>query len=122
MFAIDESPINIPGVAAAVVTKRYVAQGLDELSLDVGNMISVIDMPPKEESVWWRGKKEFEVCIYSMRYAETRLTTCDLDFRFVRIQGGLFPLRVCRDHQVQSSVLQRLQGGHCKGESIRLEK
>ena len=61
MFAIDDSPINIPGVAAAVVKKRYVAQGLDEISLDVGNMISVIDMPPSDESVWWRGKKELEV-------------------------------------------------------------
>jgi hypothetical protein len=61
MLAIDDSPINIPGVAAAIVKKRYVAQSLDELSLDVGNMISVIDMPPSEESVWWRGKKELEV-------------------------------------------------------------
>jgi hypothetical protein len=48
-------------VAAAVVKKRYVAQALDELSLDVGNMISVIDMPPADESIWWRGKKELEV-------------------------------------------------------------
>jgi hypothetical protein len=24
-------------------------------------MISVIDMPPAEESIWWRGKKELEV-------------------------------------------------------------
>ena len=61
LFAIDDSPINIPGVAAAVVTKRYVAQGLDEICLDVGNMISVIDMPPADESFWWRGKKELEV-------------------------------------------------------------
>ena len=61
LFAIDDSPINIPGVAAAVVKKRFVAQGLDEICLDVGNMISVIDMPPADESFWWRGKKELEV-------------------------------------------------------------
>lgn len=61
MYAIDDSPINIPGVGAAVVKKRYVAQNLDEISLDVGNMISVIDMPPPDESIWWRGKKELEV-------------------------------------------------------------
>jgi hypothetical protein len=61
LFATDDSPINIPGVGAAVVKKRYVAQGLDEISLDVGNMISVIDMPPAAESIWWRGKKELEV-------------------------------------------------------------
>jgi hypothetical protein len=54
-------------VAAAVVKKRYVAQGLDELSLEVGNMISVIDMPPTNETVWWRGKKELEVSIGFIR-------------------------------------------------------
>ena len=61
LYATDDSPINIPAVAAAVVKKRYVAQTLDEISLDVGNMISVIDMPPSEETMWWRGKKELEV-------------------------------------------------------------
>lgn len=61
LFAIDDSPINIPAVAAAVCIKRYVAQSFDELSLDVGNMISVIDMPPSDETMWWRGKKELEV-------------------------------------------------------------
>jgi hypothetical protein len=29
--------------------------------LQVGDMISVIDMPPPEESVWWRGKRGFQV-------------------------------------------------------------
>jgi hypothetical protein len=62
LYATDDSPINIPAVGAAVVKKRYVAQSLDEISLDVGNMISVIDMPPSEETMWWRGKKELEVC------------------------------------------------------------
>lgn len=70
MLAIDDSPINIPGVAAAVVKKRYVAQSLDELSLDVGNMISVIDMPPSDESVWWRGKKELEVGFFPAECVE----------------------------------------------------
>ena len=58
-------------MAAAVVNKRYVAQGLDEISLEVGNMISVIDMPPKEESAWWRGKKEtFEVGFFPFECVE----------------------------------------------------
>lgn len=70
MVAIDDSPINIPGVAAAVVRKRYVAQSADELSLDVGNMISVIDMPPPDESVWWRGKKELEVGFFPAECVE----------------------------------------------------
>lgn len=67
LCATDDSPINIPGVAAAVVLKRYVAQNLDEISLDVGNMISVIDMPPPDESIWWRGKKELEVNNFSFK-------------------------------------------------------
>jgi hypothetical protein len=29
--------------------------------MQVGDMISVIDMPPAVESVWWRGKRGFEV-------------------------------------------------------------
>ena len=62
LYATDDSPINIPAIGAALVKKRYVAQNLDELSLDVGNMISVIDKPPSEETMWWRGKKELEVC------------------------------------------------------------
>lgn len=31
------------------------------ISLQIGDMISVIDMPPAEESVWWRGKRGFVV-------------------------------------------------------------
>ena len=31
------------------------------ICLQVGDMISVIDMPPPEESVWWRGKRGFQV-------------------------------------------------------------
>jgi hypothetical protein len=78
LFACDDSPINIPGVAAAVVRKRYVAQGLDEISLDVGNMISVIDMPPADESVWWRGKKELEVGFFPADCVE--LIKCNQPF------------------------------------------
>lgn len=36
---------------------RYNAQACDEISIEVGDMISVIDMPSPAESVWWRGKK-----------------------------------------------------------------
>eukprot|EP00094_Tigriopus_californicus_P011294 TCALIF_10901-PA protein Name:"Similar to CdGAPr GTPase-activating protein CdGAPr (Drosophila melanogaster)" AED:0.47 eAED:0.47 QI:0/0/0/0.37/0.85/0.75/8/0/1611 len=31
------------------------------LLFQVGDMISVIDMPPPDESIWWRGKRGFEV-------------------------------------------------------------
>ncbi len=57
-------------MAAAVVKKRYVAQSLDEISLEVGNMISVIDMPPIEESNWWRGKKALEVGFFPVECVE----------------------------------------------------
>ena len=70
LYATDDSPINIPAIGAALVKKRYVAQNLDELSLDVGNMISVIDKPPSEETMWWRGKKELEVGFFPAECVE----------------------------------------------------
>ncbi|NWZ24120.1 RHG32 protein, partial [Asarcornis scutulata] len=57
----EESPINIPAIAAAHVIKRYIAQAGDELSFEVGDIVSVIDMPPKELTTWWRGKHGFQV-------------------------------------------------------------
>ena len=35
MLLTDESPINVPGIAAAHVIKRYTAQAVDEISLEV---------------------------------------------------------------------------------------
>lgn len=35
MLLTDESPINVPGIAAAHVIKRYTAQAADEISLEV---------------------------------------------------------------------------------------
>lgn len=49
--------INTPAVGAAYGVRRYVAQASDEISIEVGDMISVIDMPSPAESIWWRGKK-----------------------------------------------------------------
>uniref|UniRef100_A0A336KSC0 CSON014279 protein n=1 Tax=Culicoides sonorensis TaxID=179676 RepID=A0A336KSC0_CULSO len=49
--------INTPAVGAAYGVRKYIAQACDEISIDVGDMISVIDMPSPAESVWWRGKK-----------------------------------------------------------------
>ncbi|XP_035225181.1 rho GTPase-activating protein 33-like, partial [Stegodyphus dumicola] len=61
LIVTDEAAINTPAVAAAYVIKRYASQASDEISLEVGDIISVIDMPPPEESSWWRGKKGFQV-------------------------------------------------------------
>ncbi|EFN66379.1 Rho/Cdc42/Rac GTPase-activating protein RICS [Camponotus floridanus] len=57
----DSCPINTPAVAAAYAVRPYVAQAQDEISFQVGDMISVIDMPPAGESTWWRGKHGFAV-------------------------------------------------------------
>ncbi|NWW45979.1 RHG32 protein, partial [Pedionomus torquatus] len=56
----EESSINVPAIAAAHVIKRYIAQAADELSFEVGDIVSVIDMPPKELTTWWRGKHGFQ--------------------------------------------------------------
>ncbi|XP_062895029.1 rho GTPase-activating protein 33 isoform X1 [Mobula hypostoma] len=57
----DEAFINVPAIAAAQVIKRYTAQANDEISFEVGDIVSVIDMPSKQESTWWRGKRSFQV-------------------------------------------------------------
>ncbi|XP_031445099.1 rho GTPase-activating protein 32-like [Phasianus colchicus] len=57
----DKSSVNIPAIAAAHVIKRYIAQAEDELSFEVGDIVCIIDMPPKELSPWWRGKRGFQV-------------------------------------------------------------
>ncbi|CAH0712810.1 unnamed protein product, partial [Brenthis ino] len=57
----DSSSINTPAVAAAYSVRKYVSQARDEISFDVGDMISIIDMPGPQESVWWRGKRGFRV-------------------------------------------------------------
>uniref|UniRef100_A0AAZ3PCA6 Rho GTPase activating protein 32b n=1 Tax=Oncorhynchus tshawytscha TaxID=74940 RepID=A0AAZ3PCA6_ONCTS len=61
MLVAEESSINVPAIAAAHVIKRYIAQATDELTFEVGDIVSVIDMPPKEDTGWWRGKHGFQV-------------------------------------------------------------
>lgn len=61
MLVSEEASINVPAIAAAHVTKRYTAQATDELTFEVGDIVSVIDMPPKEDTGWWRGKHGFQV-------------------------------------------------------------
>ncbi|XP_050664647.1 GTPase-activating protein CdGAPr isoform X3 [Leptidea sinapis] len=57
----DSSSINTPAVAAAYSVRKYVSQARDEISFEVGDMISIIDMPGPQESIWWRGKRGFRV-------------------------------------------------------------
>ncbi|XP_067085370.1 rho GTPase-activating protein 32 [Osmerus mordax] len=66
----EESSINVPAIAAAHVIKRYNAQAADELSFEVGDIVSVIDMPPKEDTTWWRGKHGFQVGFFPSECVE----------------------------------------------------
>ncbi|KAH9383102.1 hypothetical protein HPB48_023837 [Haemaphysalis longicornis] len=70
LLVTDESAINTPAVAAAYVVRSYAAQAPDEISFQVGDMVSVIDMPPADESMWWRGKRGFEVSYKLVYHAE----------------------------------------------------
>ncbi|XP_031459040.1 rho GTPase-activating protein 32-like [Phasianus colchicus] len=66
----EESSLNIPAIAAAHVIKRYVAQALDELSFEVGDIVCIIAMPPKELTPWWRGKHGFQVGFFPSECVE----------------------------------------------------
>jgi len=47
-------------------------------SFQVGDMISVIDMPPPDESIWWRGKRGFEVGFFPCECVEVPTTICNV--------------------------------------------
>ncbi|KAG7249807.1 hypothetical protein CRUP_029453, partial [Coryphaenoides rupestris] len=66
----EEASLNVPAIAAAHVVKRYTAQASDEISIEVGDILSVIDMPPKEETSWWRGKHCFQVGFFPSECVE----------------------------------------------------
>ncbi|XP_058866708.1 rho GTPase-activating protein 33-like isoform X1 [Acipenser ruthenus] len=66
----EEASLNVPAIGAAHVTKRYTAQANDEISIEVGDILSVIDMPPKEETSWWRGKHGFQVGFFPSECVE----------------------------------------------------
>ena len=36
--------------------------------LQVGDIVSVIDMPSIDDTIWWRGKRGFEVSLGNMEY------------------------------------------------------
>ncbi|XP_065322952.1 uncharacterized protein LOC135930094 [Gordionus sp. m RMFG-2023] len=62
--------LNTQAIAAAIVTKRYAAKNFKELSLEVGDIISITDMSLDSSRLadlrvydinWWKGKKGFNV-------------------------------------------------------------
>ncbi|MBN3304688.1 RHG32 protein, partial [Amia calva] len=65
-------PVNLLSscLSTAHVIKRYTAQASDEISIEVGDILSVIDMPPKEDTSWWRGKHGFQVGFFPSECVE----------------------------------------------------
>uniref|UniRef100_S4RPA7 Rho-GAP domain-containing protein n=1 Tax=Petromyzon marinus TaxID=7757 RepID=S4RPA7_PETMA len=63
LLSRDEALFNIPAIAAAEVIKRHVAQTSDELSFEVGDIACITEMPPKEVTLFWRGKGGFKVTL-----------------------------------------------------------
>ncbi|XP_041363783.1 rho GTPase-activating protein 32-like [Gigantopelta aegis] len=70
LVTMDNGGINTPAVAVAHVIKRYNAQAVDEISLEVGDIVSVIDKFPSHLTSWWRGKKGFEVGFFPTECVE----------------------------------------------------
>lgn len=83
---LQESDINTPAIGAAFVIKKHNKNDVEtEISLEIGELVSVvclcifnhpvnalcnsgllfqIEMPPVNESFYWKGKKGFEVSIF----------------------------------------------------------
>ncbi|XP_063058317.1 rho GTPase-activating protein 32 [Engraulis encrasicolus] len=88
----EESSINVPAIAAAHVIKRYNAQANDELSFEVGDIVSVIDMPPKEDTMWWRGKHGFQVGFFPSECVEL------INDKIPQSVSNCVPKPVCKKH------------------------
>ncbi|KAF8354830.1 rrc-1 [Pristionchus pacificus] len=54
----EMSAINTPAIAAAIVTKEFIAEQPDQLTIRVGDIISIIEMCSRmqNETIWWKAK------------------------------------------------------------------
>uniref|UniRef100_A0A915PE81 Uncharacterized protein n=1 Tax=Setaria digitata TaxID=48799 RepID=A0A915PE81_9BILA len=58
-LAAEETPINTPAIASAIVTKDFEAETCDQISLRVGDIVSIIEkVTPfnNEDRSWWKAK------------------------------------------------------------------
>ena len=75
-------------------------------------MISVIDMPPPDESIWWRGKRGFEVGFFPCEYVEV---IGDKVPQGLNIAGG-----VCFNRSVDDGIIETVNNGNVSPLSQRL--
>ncbi|KAM5132238.1 rho GTPase-activating protein 33 [Mantella aurantiaca] len=100
----EEASINVPAIAAAHVIKRYTAQAPDELSFEVGDIVSVIDMPPREDTSWWRGKHGFQG---------------DVKLAISSPHGSNSPRPVCRRHGKLAGLLRSFMASRPSKQRLR---
>ncbi|XP_072011241.1 rho GTPase-activating protein 33 isoform X6 [Engystomops pustulosus] len=104
----EEASINVPAIAAAHVIKRYTAQAPDELSFEVGDIVSVIDMPPREDTSWWRGKHSFQVGFFPSECVQ-----------LITDNKNPSPAAVCRRHGKLAGLLRSFMASRPSKQRLR---
>ncbi|KAM4651628.1 rho GTPase-activating protein 33 isoform 2-T2 [Discoglossus pictus] len=123
----EEASINVPAIAAAHVIKRYTAQAPDELSFEVGDIVSVIDMPPREDTSWWRGKHSFQVgffpseCVQLITDNKNPSPTAEGDVKLAVTSphGSNSPRPVCRRHGKLAGLLRSFMASRPSKQRLR---
>ncbi|KAG9482820.1 hypothetical protein GDO78_011450 [Eleutherodactylus coqui] len=123
----EEASINVPAIAAAHVIKRYTAQAPDELSFEVGDIVSVIDMPPREDTSWWRGKHSFQVgffpseCVQLITDSKNPSPAAEGDIKLsiTSPHGSNFPRPVCRRHGKLAGLLRSFMASRPSKQRLR---
>ncbi|XP_077116337.1 rho GTPase-activating protein 33 isoform X2 [Ranitomeya variabilis] len=123
----EEASINVPAIAAAHVIKRYTAQAPDELSFEVGDIVSVIDMPPREDTSWWRGKHSFQVGFFPSECVQlitdskdpSPAAEGDIKLSITSPHGSNYPRPVCRRHGKLAGLLRSFMASRPSKQRLR---
>ncbi|XP_075046606.1 rho GTPase-activating protein 33 isoform X2 [Mixophyes fleayi] len=123
----EEASINVPAIAAAHVIKRYTAQAPDELSFEVGDIVSVIDMPPREDTSWWRGKHSFQVGFFPSECVQlitdnknpSPAAEGDIKLAITSPHGSNSPRPVCRRHGKLAGLLRSFMASRPSKQRLR---